>query len=37
MLNKENRSEISDINGWADGMLTAILENGISYMLVKEC
>ena len=37
MLNKENRSEISDINRWADGMLTAILENGISYMMVNAC
>lgn len=36
MLDKNNGSEITDINVWADGMLTAILENGISYMLVKE-
>ena len=35
MLNKNNESEFADINKWADGMLTAILENGISYMLVK--
>lgn len=36
MLDKNNGSEISDINEWADGMLTAILENGISFMIVKE-
>lgn len=36
MLNEENWSEITDINKWADGMLTVLLEQGISYMLVKE-
>lgn len=36
MLNENKGSEITDINGWADGMLTVLLEQGISYMLVKE-
>jgi len=36
MLNKNNGSELTDINEWADDMLNSILENGITYMLVKE-
>ena len=36
MLNKNNELEFADINKWADGMLTVLLEQGISYMLVKD-
>ena len=36
MINENNGSEISDINVWADDMLNSILENGITYMNVKE-
>ena len=36
MLDKNNGSEITDINVWADDMLNSLLENGITYMMVKE-
>jgi len=36
MLDKNNWSEIIDINVWADDMLTTLLEHGITYMMVKE-